>query len=110
MHNLEKQKCDIDDIIWHLAKETGSGENLIKKNASSYHFEKAGGFLYIYQCAKTQVNFAEISLCAEEVPVEITNVSGESHLRFMNPISRVIYRNYTLTMCIRIYPKGSNNH
>ena len=45
MHNLEKQKCDIDDIIWHLAKETGSGENLIKKNASSYHFEKTGGFL-----------------------------------------------------------------
>ena len=49
--------------------------------------------------------FANISFCTEEVPVEVTS-SSESHLKFMDSVSTVIYRNYTPTMCNRVYPKA----
>ena len=102
----EKPECEIDDINWHLAKENRSGENfnLEKKSPQGYHSEKGGAFLYIPQCAKIQVNFAEISFCSEEVPVEVTNMGSESHIRFKDPISRVIFRIYTLTLCKKGIP------
>ena len=51
-------------------------------------------------CKKKQVKFANISFCSEEVPVEVTSVGSESHIRLMDPISRVVYGNHTLTMGI----------
>ena len=59
--------------------------------------------LYNHPSAKIQVKFAEISFCTEEVPVEVTNVGSESHRKFTNPIRRESYRNYTLTLCNRVY-------
>ena len=55
--------------------------------------------MYIHQGAKIQAKFAEISFCTEEIPLEVRNVGSESHIKFMNPFSRVIYRNYTLALC-----------
>ena len=61
--------------------------------------------LYIQQCAKIQLNLQKLpSFCAEVVPVEVTSVSSELHIKSIDLISRVIYRNYTLKMCNGIYP------
>ena len=62
--------------------------------------------MYIHKCAKTQVKFAEKYFCTEEVPVEVTNSGSELRIRFMDPISGVIYRNYTLTLCNKVYPNA----
>ena len=63
--------------------------------------------MYIHQFPKKkQVNFANVPFCTKEVPVGVTSVSNESHIRFMDPISRVTFRNYALTWCNEIYPKG----
>ena len=78
-----------------------------KKTSRGYHSDNAGVFfLYIQQCAKIQVKLAEISFCTEEISVEVKNVGSESYIRFMDPISRVIYCNYTLTLCNRVYPNA----
>ena len=62
--------------------------------------------LYIHQCEKVQVKPASMYFCTEEVTVEVTSVSSESHLRFMDPISKVTYRNYTLTNYNRVCPNA----
>ena len=54
--------------------------------------------LYNYLCAKTQVKFGNIFFCTEEVTFDVTKVISESHLKIMDPISRVIYRNFFFTM------------
>ena len=75
--SFEEDECDIDDSIWHLAKETGSGESLnIKTSTRDYHSEEAVGLLYIHQWAEKQVEIDKISFCTEEVPVEITNIGS----------------------------------
>ena len=61
--------------------------------------------MYIHHFLKIQVNFANVLFCTEEVLVGVTSVINESHLSFLDPISRVIFRNYALTLCNGIYPK-----
>ena len=45
----------------------------------------------------------QISFSTEEAPVEVKKVGSGSHIRFMDPISRLTYHNYTLTLCNRVY-------
>ena len=56
---------------------------------------------------KIQVKFAETVFYTEEVPVEVTNSYKESHLKLMDPIKKLIYRNNTLTLCNQVCPNAS---
>ena len=106
LHIQQKHECDTDDKIWPLAKENKSWENFMreKKPSRGCQSEKMADILYIHQCEKVQVKPASMYFCTEEVTVEVTSVSSESHLRFMDPISKVTYRNYTLTNYNRVCP------
>ena len=82
----------------------------ISQNLQKFQHSKeiAGDICYIHRCAKIQFTFANIPFCTEKLPVEVTSVSSESHLslRFMEPTRIVIYHNYTLLMCRRVYPNA----
>ena len=65
------------------------------------HAEKSGAVLYVHQCAKVAVRIADFPYCTEEVPVLLGN---SSIVKFMNPITQVVYPNYTLTSCDPIAP------
>ena len=65
------------------------------------HAEKAGAVLYIHKCAKVEARIADFAYCTEEVPVIMKN---ETTVKFMNPITQVIYPNFTLTSCDPIAP------
>ena len=68
--------------------------------------QKAGGILYNHQCAKIEVKFANISFCAEKVSAKVSSRTMGTHVRYMDPESRIIYRNSTINViksshCIR---------
>ena len=65
------------------------------------HAEKAGAVLYVHKCVKVEARIADFPYCTEEVPVLLGN---DTQIRFMNPITQVVYPNYTLTACDPIAP------
>ena len=65
------------------------------------HAEKAGAVLYVHKCAKIPVQITDFAHCTEEVPVLLEN---STTVKFMNPITQVVYPNYTLTSCDPIAP------
>lgn len=65
------------------------------------HAEKAGAVLYVHKCAKVAVHIADFPYCTEEIPVMLDN---STVIKFMNPITQVVYPNYTLTACDPIAP------
>ena len=60
------------------------------------HAEKAGAVLYVPKCAKVAVHIADFPYCTEDVPAIMDNSTKK---KFMNPITHVVYPNYTLTSC-----------
>ena len=84
------------------------------KNFNLYHGSKIAHYFNLRNqiqkhksIAKIQFKFAEISFCKKEVSVDVTNVGSESHTKFIDPISRVMYRNCTLTLCNRVHPTNA---
>ena len=65
------------------------------------HAEKAGAALYVHKCAKVAVKLADFGDCTEEVPVIM---EGTTEIRFLNPITQVVYPNFTLAPCDPIFP------
>ena len=65
------------------------------------HAEKAGAVLYVHKCAKIPITITDFAHCTEEVPVLLEN---STKVKFMNPITQVVYPNYTLTSCDPIAP------
>ena len=65
------------------------------------HAEKSGAVLYVHKCAKVEAHIADFPYCTEEVPVLLGN---DTVIKFMNPITQVVYPNYTLTSCDPIAP------
>ena len=66
-----------------------------------FHAEKAGAVLYVHKCAKVAVHIADSPYCTEEVPAIMDN---STTIKFMKPITQVVYPNYTLTSCDPIAP------
>ena len=62
---------------------------------------KAGAVLYVHKCAKVAVHIADFPYCTEEVPGIMDN---STKIKYMNPITQVVYTNYTLTSCDPIAP------
>ena len=67
------------------------------------HVERAGAVVHLHRCAKMEVMVIENTFCTEEVPVRLGG-GGNSVIRYMHPITRVFYTNYTVTECNPIYP------
>ena len=64
---------------------------------------RAGGVVYLHQCVKMGVFEIENTFCTEEEPVRIGR-DQNSVIRYMHPITRVFYTNYTVTECNPFYP------
>ena len=70
------------------------------------HFERAGSVLYVHKCAKMVDMVATITklpFCTKEVPVLVEGQNFSS-IRYMDPITKILYHNYTIAACIPLYP------
>ena len=61
-----------------------------------FHAKKAGAVLYAYKSAKVGVHIADFSYYTEEVAVIMDN---SEKIKFVSPITHVVYPNYKLTSC-----------
>ena len=112
LQQIELQACRIDNLRQgNVLAMTGNGDAhsvfFENQNLLGLHAEKAGGLLYVHRCAKVLVEIITLEFCTEEVPVQMI-VNGTALLRFMDPISRVLYRNFTLSLCNPLYPNALN--
>ena len=88
----------------HLAKETGNKKNFFRRKfASKLPLRKGWELIVLRLMCKHTGQSCKISFSTEEAPVEIKKIESGSHIRFMDPISRLTYHNYTLTLCNRVY-------
>ena len=60
--------------------------------------QSAGAEIYVHHCAKIIVELTALNYCTEEVPI-IVRRNDKSYVRYMNPISKVFYKNFTLIKC-----------
>ena len=67
------------------------------------HIERAGGVVYYHRCAKMRVRLTALSFCTEEVPVLI-GTGNETIVRYMHPISRIVFSNFTVAKCNPMFP------
>ena len=58
----------------------------------------------MHHCAKIIVELTALNYCTEEVPIIVTQKDNQSFLRYMNPISKFFYRNFTLVKCNPLFP------
>ena len=79
---------------------------LNQQNAQGTHAERAGGILHVHRYAKVIVHVVENQFCTEEVPNRVFTVNSSEGIRYMDPISRVFYRNFTLSNCNTMYPNA----
>ena len=99
------QRCRIQDVDTRLKLLLISNLDsaIIGDEMVGTHIERAGEVVYLHRCAKMEVTLATLNFCTEEVPVRLGD-GEESVIKFMNPISKVFYNNYTLTECNPVYP------
>ena len=50
-----------------------------------------------------EVTIAKTNFCTEEVPLRLGE-GTDTVIRYMNPITKVFYSNYTLADCNPVYP------
>ena len=79
---------------------------LNQQDALGTHAERAGGILYVHRCAKVIVHVVENQFCTEEVPIRVSSDNSSEEIRYMEPNSRVFYRNFTLINCNPMYPNA----
>ena len=80
--------------------------SLNQRYALGTHAERAGGILYVHKCAQVIVHVVENQFCAEEVPIRVPSDNSSEGIRYMDPFSRVFYRNFTLINCNPMYPNA----
>ena len=76
------------------------------QNALGTHAERVGGILYVHRCAKVIVQVVKNQFCTEEVPIRVSSDNSSEGIRYMDPISRIFYRNFTLINCNPMYPNA----
>ena len=67
------------------------------------HVERAGSVLYVHKCAKMVATITKLPFCTEEVPVLVEGRNFSS-IRYMDPITKILYHNYTIAACKPLYP------
>ena len=68
------------------------------------HVERAGSVLYVHKCAKTVATKTNFPYCSEEFPALVEGQNFSS-IRYMDPITKIWYHNYTVAKCNPLYPK-----
>ena len=79
---------------------------LNQQNALGTQARRAGGINYVHRCAKVILHVVENQFCTEEVPIRVSSDNSSEGYRYMDPISRVFYRNFTLINCNPMYPNA----
>ena len=67
------------------------------------HVERAGSVLYVHKCVKMVATITKFPFCTEEVPVLLEGQNFSS-IRYMDPITKILYHNYTIAACNPLYP------
>ena len=75
-----------------------------KEGVIGLHEESAGAIIFVHHCAKVIVELTALNCCTEEVPIIVTQNDNQSFVRYMNPISNVFYRNFTLIKSNLLFP------
>ena len=70
---------------------------LNQQNALGLHKGRAGGLLCVHLSAKMVVRVTESSYCTKEVPVRMSSDISSKRMRYMDPISKLLYRNILKT-------------
>ena len=65
--------------------------------------KKAGSVLHVHKCAKMVATITKLPFCTEEVPVLVEGQNFSS-IRYMDPITKILYHNYTIAACNPLYP------
>ena len=55
-------------------------------------------------CAKMVATITKLLFCTEKVPVLVEGQNFSS-IRYMDPITKILYHNYTIAPCNPLYPK-----
>ena len=67
------------------------------------YVERAGSVLYVHKCAKVVATITKLLFCTEEVLVLVEG-QNFSFIRYMAPITKIMYQNYTIAACNPLYP------
>ena len=92
LNRLKSLASNLDNPIMLLGTDSRVG----------FHTKRAGEVLYVHKFDKAALNIADLPYCTEEVPA-IKDTSAK--IEYMNPITQVVYPNYTLTSCDPIVPQ-----
>ena len=111
LKQIELLNCHIEKLHRAMILTTSINGNshqtfLSQQNALITHAKGAGGKLYVRRFAKVIVHVVKNQFCTEEVPVRVFSDKTSEVIRYMDPISRVFYRNFTLINCNPMYPNG----
>ena len=111
LKQIELLKCHIEILHRAMILTTPINGNsrqisLNHQNALGTHAERAGGLLYVHECAKVIVNVVENQFFTVEVPIRVSSDNSSEGIRYMDPISRVFSRNFTLINCNFNYPNA----
>ena len=111
LKQLELLNCNIETLNRAMILTTSINGNshqisLSQQNALGAHAKRAGGILYVHRCAKVIVHVVENQFCTEEVPIRVFSDNTSEIIRYMDPLSRVFYRNFKQINCNPMYPNA----
>ena len=104
LKQIELLNCHCKKLHRAMILTTTINENshksfLSQQNALGTHAERARGIIYFHRCAKVIVHIVENQFCTEVVPISVSSDNSSEGIRYMDPISRLFYRNFTLNKC-----------
>ena len=67
------------------------------------HVERAESVLYVHKCAQMVATITKLPFCTEEVTV-LVECQNFTFIRHMDPITKILYRNYTIAASNPLYP------
>ena len=92
----ENQQLSIQTII-EISKNVVSPS--VALFGQGTYVERAGSVLYVHKCAKMVAKIAKLTFCTEEVP-ELIQGQNCSSIRYLEPLTKFLYHNYTIAACI----------
>ena len=75
-----------------------------KEGVIGLHADSAGAIISVHHCAKIIVELIALNYCTEEVPIIARQNDNQSYVRYMSPIPKVFYRNFTLIKGKPLFP------
>ena len=97
--------CEIQRLKFQTMIEISKNivSPLVKLFAKGTHVERAGSVVYVHKCAKMVATITKLLFCTEEVPVLVEG-QNLSSIRYMDPITKILYHNYIMAACKLLYP------